>query len=174
MKRIVPALCAIALLVSLAACNQQAPAQKIGVVDETVAFQKNSATTEAMAYLQKKGEALQAEAREAYEAVQQEETEENVAAYKQAMGKLQQTMGAEQKRIFGLLNEEFVKVLDDYRQEKGLDVIIPKQSTLSFGAALDVTDEVVERMDKIQIDFSAKAEVTENGSQDEAAGESEQ
>lgn len=169
MKRFVPALCALALLISLAACNQQqAPTQTIGVVDETVAFQKNSATTEAMAYLQKKGEALQAEAQQAYEAVQKEESEENVAAYKQAMGKLQQTMGAEQKRIFGMLNDEFVKVLDDYRQEKGLDIILPKQSTLSFGDAIDVTDEVVERMNTIKIDFNAKGDISENAKPEES------
>ncbi|WP_018125876.1 OmpH family outer membrane protein [Desulfovibrio oxyclinae] len=164
MKRFASALCALVLLLGLTACNQQQKADslKIGVVDETVAFQSNSATSEAMAYLQKKGEGLQAEAREAYEAMQADENQETTARYKQAMGKLQQSMGKEQQRIFGKLNDAFVKELEAYRQEKGLDIILPKQSALSMSPELDVTEEVTERMNKVQIDFDAMPEAEQD------------
>lgn len=181
MKRILPALCALTLLLALTACNQQGSADnKIGVVDETVAFQKNDATNKAMAFLQKKGEAMQAEARKAYEAMQKDNNEETVAAYKEAMGKLQQAMGMEQQRIFGLLNDAFTKVIDEYRTEKGFSIILPKQSTLSMDDSVDVTEEVTERMNKIDIDFTKKAEVKSNGddeqqdkTQTEAEGETD-
>lgn len=161
MKRIFISLCiTVGCLLVLAACNQQAPS--IGVIDEAVAFRDNKAAEAAMEHLKQKSAPLQEAAEKAYKAMQAEENEETSGAYREAMGKLQSVMGAEQQRIVSLLNEEFNKVIDDYRKTNGLAVVVAKKSVLSMDESVDITQGVIAEMNKVSIDFNAKAEVTEN------------
>ncbi len=159
MKRILALFCMTALgLMLLTGCNQQQGASlTIGVVDEAVAFQKNQAAAKAMAYLQKLGAPLQAEAEKAYKAMQEDQNEETVAAYKKAMGNLQNVMNGEQQRIVALIDAKFNEVLDTYRKEKGLTLILGKESVISSAETVDITDDIVEAMNKLELDLSKPA-----------------
>ena len=156
MKRIITLLCAVALgLMLLTGCNQQQePGITIGVVDEAAAFQKNQAAAKAMTYLQELGAPLQKKAEAAYKAMQAEQNEANVAAYKAAMGELQGVMNGEQQRIVGLIDAKFNEVLNTYRAEKGLTLILSKESVISSAQTVDITDDIVAAMDKLELDFS--------------------
>lgn len=155
MKRITTLLGAALLgLMLLAGCNQQAAGVTIGVVDEAAAFQKNQAAAKAMTYLQELGAPLQKKAEAAYKAMQAEQNEANVAAYKAAMGELQGVMNGEQQRIVALIDAKFKEVLDTYRQEKGLTVILSKESVISASNTVDITDDIVAAMDKLELDLT--------------------
>lgn len=155
MKRITTLLGAALLgLMLLAGCNQQQAGITIGVVDEAAAFQKNQAAAKAMTYLQELGAPLQKKAEEAYNVMQAEQNEANVAAYKAAMGELQQVMQGEQQRIVGLIDAKFNEVLETYRQEKGLTLILSKESVISSSETVDITDDIVAAMDALELDFS--------------------
>jgi len=155
MKRIITLLCALSLgLMLLTGCNQQEPGITIGVVDEAAAFQKNQAAAKAMTYLQELGAPLQKKAEAAYKAMQAEQNEANVAAYKAAMGELQGVMNGEQQRIVGLIDAKFNEVLEAYRAEKGLTLILSKESVISSASTVDITDDIVAAMDKLELDFS--------------------
>lgn len=155
MKRIITLLCVAALgLMLLTGCNKQEPGVTIGVVDEAAAFQKNQAATKAMSYLQELGAPLQKKAEEAYKAMQAEQNEANVAAYKTAMGELQGVMNGEQQRIVGLIDAKFNEVLEAYRVEKGLTLILSKESVISSAQTVDITEDIVAAMDKLELDFS--------------------
>jgi len=157
MKRIITLLCAALLgLMLLAGCEPQAGV-KIGVVDEAAAFKDNKAATAAMAYLQELGAPLQKKAEEAYKAMQEEQSEGNVAAYKLAMGELQNTMNGEQQRIVALIDQKFNETLDAYRTEKGLTLILSKESVISSADTVDITSDIVAAMDSIELDFTAPA-----------------
>ncbi len=157
MKRITTFACIALLgLMILAGCDQQAGI-KIGVVDEAAAFKDNKAAAEAMAYLQDLGAPLQKKAEEAYKAMQKEQSEENVAAYKLAMGELQKTMNGEQQRIVALIDKSFNEVLEAYRAEKGLTLILSKESVISSAKTVDITSDIVAAMDKIELDLKAPA-----------------
>ncbi|WP_207262691.1 OmpH family outer membrane protein [Desulfovibrio sp. Huiquan2017] len=153
MKRILPLLFVAVLALGLSACNQE-PSVKIGIVDEAAAFKDNKLATEAMAHLQEMGKPLQDKAETAYKAMQADQTEENVAAYKLAMGELQNTMTAEQQRIVGMVDAKFNEVLDTYRKEKGLSLILSKQAVIASDDAVDITKDIVAAMNKVTMDFS--------------------
>jgi len=157
MKRIITLFCIALLgLMLLTGCNQQAEV-KIGVVDEATAFKDNKAAAAAMAYLQEIGAPLQKKAEAAYKAMQAEQSEENVAAYKTAMGELQNVMNGEQQRIVALIDQKFNETLDAYRAEKGLTLILSKESVISSADSIDITSDIVAAMDNIELDLKPAA-----------------
>ncbi len=141
-------------LMLLTGCNQQQAGITVGVVDEAAAFKDNKAAGKAMAYLQELGAPLQKKAEEAYKAMQVEQNEANVAAYKQAMGELQSVMNGEQQRIVALIDAKFNEVLETYRKEKGLTLIMSKESVISSDSTVDITADIVAAMDSIELDLA--------------------
>jgi len=169
MKKTIALLCSLALTLVLAVgCNQQQETIKIGIVDEAAAFKDNKLAKDAMAYLQEVGAPLQAEAEAAYKAMQDNQNEETVAAYKLAMGKLQSLMNEEQQRIVALVDAKFNETLEKYRAEKGLTLIMSKQAVISVSESIDITNDIVTAMDAITMDF---AKVDEAPASEAAAGE---
>jgi len=152
-------LCALLLLVALAsvlaACNN---GNKIVVVDGAKVFRESKPGQEAMAYLRTKSTDLQAEAKSAQEKVQAKQTQENAAAFQEAVTKYQTTMGAEQQRVVGLLQDQFNKILEKYRKDNKVDVILAKDVVLSYEDSSDITNKVIEEMNKVTIDLNAKPE----------------
>lgn len=156
MKRIISLVgTALLGLMLLTGCNQQQePGVTIGVVDEAAAFQNNKVANQAMEYLKKLGEPMQAKAEAAYKTMQEDQTEENVAAYKQAMNELQQSMQGEQQRVVALVDAKFREVLETYRKDNGLTVILSKGSVLSSGDSVDITADIVAAMDSMEVEFA--------------------
>ncbi len=149
--------CALLLMVAtacmLAACNNSS---KIVVVDGAKVFRESKPGQEAMAYLRNKSTELQGAAKAAQEKVQAKQTQENAAAFQEAVTKYQTTMGAEQQRVVGLLQDQFTKILDKYRKDNKVDVILAKDVVLSYDDAADITNKVVEEMNKVSIDLNAQ------------------
>lgn len=179
------ALCAATLL---AACNQQpgdtAEAQSaadttvsVAVVDMAKAYQESAPAKAARAYLEEQGKALQDDVRAAQEAMEAEQSEENNKAFQEAMTNYQMSMGAEQQRVVGLFNEQFTEILEQYRADKGIQVILPKEAVAAVAPSVDITDEIVAAPDEADIDFTAVAEgqgqdlPEEGGAEDEAGQE---
>ncbi len=155
MKKIVVLLTSAVLgLMLLTGCNQQASGITVGVVDEAAAFKQNKAAAKAMTYLQELGAPLQKKAEEAYKKMQAEQNEANVAAYKQAMGELQSVMNGEQQRVVALIDAKFNEVLNNYRTEKGLTLIMSKESVIASAETVDITADIVAAMDSIELDLA--------------------
>lgn len=148
---------AVLALMLMAGCDRQESSVKIGIVDEAAAFKDNKVAKDAMAYLQQLGAPMQAEAEAAYKAMQENQTEETVAAYKLAMGKLQNTMNGEQQRIVAMVDAKFNEVLEKYRAENGLTLILSKQAVISASDAVDITADIVAAMDGVVLDFTPPA-----------------
>jgi outer membrane protein len=158
MKRLIVLLSAALLgLALLAGCNQQQAGITVGVVDEAAAFKDNKAAAAAMAYLQELGTPLQKKAEDAYKAMQEDQSEENVAAYKAAMGELQSVMNGEQQRVVALIDAKFNEVLDTYRKDKGLTLILSKQSVIASADSVDITADITAAMDAIELDLTPPA-----------------
>lgn len=153
MKKLLSFLLLAALAATLAGCNNS---PKIAVVDGAKVFRESKPGTDAMAYLRDKNNELQAEAKAAQEKVQAKQTQENAAAFQEAVTKYQSTMGAEQQRVVGLLQEQFNKILEKYRKDNKVDVIIAKDVALSYDDANDITNKVIEEINKVTLDLKAK------------------
>lgn len=156
MKKFSTFLLLAALALVLAACNN---APKIAVVDGAKVFRESKPGQDAMAFLRDKNNELQAEAKSAQEKVQAKQTQENAAAFQEAVTKYQSTMASEQQRVVGLLQEQFNKILEKYRKDNKVDVIIAKDVALSYDEANDITNKVIEEINKASIDLKAKPAV---------------
>lgn len=156
MKKLSALLLLVVLASVLAACNNSN--NKIVVVDGAKVFRESKPGQEAMAYLRNKSTELQAEAKAAQEKVQAKQTQENAAAFQEAVTKYQTTMGTEQQRVVGLLQDQFNKILEKYRKDNKVDVILAKDVVLSYDESADITNKVIEEINKITIDLNAKPE----------------
>jgi outer membrane protein len=153
MKKFSAFLLMVAVASLLAACNNT---PKIAVVDGAKVFRESKPGQDAMAYLRTKSNDLQAEAKAAQEKVQAKQTQENAAAFQEAVTKYQTTMGAEQQRVVGLLQENFNKLLEKYRKDNKVDVVIAKDVVLSSDESTDITNKIIEEFNKTTIDLNAK------------------
>jgi outer membrane protein len=156
MKKLCALLLLAALVSVLAACNNNG--NKIVVVDGAKVFRESKPGQDAMAYLRNKSTELQAEAKAAQDKAQAKQSKENAAAFQEAVTKYQTTMGAEQQRVVGLLQDQFNKILEKYRKDNKVDVILAKDVVLSYDEASDITNKVIEEINKTAIDLNAKAE----------------
>jgi outer membrane protein len=166
MKKFCALLLLAALVSVLAACNNNG-GNKIVVVDGAKVFRESKPGQEAMAYLRTKSSDLQAEAKSAQEKVQAKQTKENAAAFQAAVTKYQTTMSAEQQRVVGLLQDQFNKILEKYRKDNKVDVILAKDVVLSYDENADITNKIIEEINKVAIDLNAKPE--EKKADDKAA-----
>ena len=66
----------------------------------------------------------------------------------------QTLLAKEHARVEKLINETLQRTLTDLRVEKGLGAILDKGIVVSIDKAADITDEALERIGKITIDFS--------------------
>ncbi len=153
MKKFCTFLLLVAVASLLAACNNT---PKIAVVDGAKVFRESKPGQDAMAYLRTKSNDLQAEAKAAQEKVQAKQSQENAAAFQEAVTKYQTTMGAEQQRVVGLLQENFNKLLEKYRKDNKVDVVIAKDVVLSSDESTDITNKIIEEFNKTTIDLNAK------------------
>ena len=153
MKKFCTFLLLVAVASLLAACNNS---PKIAVVDGAKVFRESKPGQDAMAYLRTKSNDLQAEAKAAQEKVQAKQSQENAAAFQEAVTKYQTTMGAEQQRVVGLLQENFNKLLEKYRKDNKVDVVIAKDVVLSSDESTDITNKIIEEFNKTTIDLNAK------------------
>ena len=156
MKKLCAFLLLAALVSVLAACGNSN--NKIAVVDGAKVFRESKPGQDAMAYLRTKSTELQAEAKSAQEKVQAKQSQENAAAFQEAVTKYQTTMGSEQQRVVGLLQDQFNKILEKYRKDNKVDVILAKDVVLSYDEAADITNKVIEEINKTTIDLNAKPE----------------
>lgn len=168
MKKLSALLLLVALACVLSACNNS---NKIAVVDGAKVFRESKPGQDAMAYLRTKSTDLQAEAKAAQEKVQAKQTPENAAAFQAAVTKYQTTMGTEQQRVVGLLQDQFNKILEKYRKDNKVDVILAKDVVLSYDEASDITNKVIEEINKTTIDLNAKPEAKPEPKAEEAKPE---
>lgn len=163
-------LCALLLLVlvsgALVGCNS---GNKIAVVDGAKVFRESKPGQEAMNYLRDKSTELQAEAKAAQDKVQAKQTQENAAAFQEAVTRYQTTMGSEQQRVVGLLQDQFNKILEKYRKDNKVDVILAKDVVLSYDEASDITNKIIEEINKVSIDLKAPAEAAAEAKPADAA-----
>lgn len=146
----------------MAACNDSqgvntaSSAPKIGVVDLNRLMRDSAPGKEGLKFIESRQSGLQAE----LDAIQ-DKLEKNPAD-EQAMRDLQRVYAASQQQIqtegqdvVGALFDAIQGALNTFRAKNGYAMLIRMEALDSFDPALDVTNAVMEDVDKIKIDFSA-------------------
>ena len=140
----------------LTGCNGAGKPQ-VGVVDAAAVFKQCKAGQQAMAYLQEQAKTLQEGVQQAQKAAESNQNEQTMQAFQKAVTEYQVTLGGEQQRLVALLNDKYMAVLEKYRKDNGLAVILSKEAAMAFDPAADITAKVVEAMDKENIDLKVPA-----------------
>ncbi len=146
------ALCVMTLLIG---CNKsEQAALRVAVVDTGKVFQESVPGKAGVAYLEK----VSTQAQDEFIALQAQgqgkaPSEEDSMRMQRALGELQQRMNSEQQTVITKLNDAFRKALDTYRVEHGLDIILPSEQALAFGASADITPAIIAVMDTVQLSF---------------------
>lgn len=140
--------------VLLTGCNQP-KGGTVGVVNTSRVYQESDAGKAGVKYLESLHGEMQGELTKMQEELQKNPGEDTTRKFQQLYAELQQRLGAEQQQVITKLNESLQRVLDSYRAQKGLDVIIGSETVLSASPAADITNEVIAEMNKTQVSFQS-------------------
>lgn len=152
MKKIVTLAAAVALVASLAACQQKTTG-KVAVLDPTEVFTSCAPCQEGGEYLRGLSQNLQQELTSLQASMQDDTSEEAPAKFQERYQQIQKRMTDEQTRIAGKLDDAFQQVMTDYRAKAGVSVILNKENVLAYDAEQDVTAEVIAAMNAANIDL---------------------
>lgn len=147
----------LVMMTMLTGCLQgESSAPTIGVVDTARIFRDSEAGKAGVKFLEGMQAKMQAELT-AIQEILQKNPEDQAAQQKlqETYMSFQQRMGAEQQNVVTLLNDATQRVLDSYRQQKKLTVILAQESTLSVDKSVDVTADVITELNKQKVEFKA-------------------
>ncbi|MDD4732385.1 MAG: OmpH family outer membrane protein [Desulfovibrio sp.] len=141
----------------LAGCNQDAAKGGVAVVDLARVQQESTLVQRIQTHMEGMNQSLMTEAMQADQARKDAPGEESDKAFNETMTRLQETMYAEQERLGSFLGDELKRIMNDYRTEKGLDALLLKEAVASMDSSLDVTDEIMQRLDALDLELEALA-----------------
>lgn len=160
-KTAILALAATIALGGLAGCDQKKPsAPEIGVVDigkvlkdSAIGKQEIEHDKQVQAVLIKAND----EAKKGYAALSADEQKKASDADAQILNR---QWLAEQKAARQASLAAIVKAVDAYRQEKKLPLIVDNQNVVSSDAKLDVTADIITRLEKTQVTYGDLPTIT--------------
>jgi len=151
---------ALLLSVMLFACQQgdNAAQPKLAVVDMTRVMRDSDPGKAGVKFL----ESLQGDIQTKLNDLQKrlEANPKDVDAQKELQAvymSAQQRMQAEQQNVVNQLYDVIQREINAYRTEKGYAVIISSEAAAAFDSKSDVTNEVLERVNKQKVDFKSVA-----------------
>ncbi|MFV0422828.1 OmpH family outer membrane protein [Oleidesulfovibrio sp.] len=157
-KHVVLVIVTLIVAAMLSGCNQAAKTSpSVGVVDMTRVYEESTAAKAGQQYL----ETLAEEARKEFEGMQAdlkgaEGNEEATQKVSEAVNDLRNRINAAQQRVMVALDDGLKGVLQAYRTSKGFDVLIHKESAISYSQSIDVTDDIIAELNKVTLDFNDK------------------
>lgn len=140
---------------AFAGCQQTEPSKPaVAVVDMSRLLTESEPGKAGMAFL----EGLQSDMQNKLNAIQErleknDKDEEAQRELQMSYMTFQTRMGKEQQAVAGQLYDMLQKVLGDYRQAHGYQVIVSREVVASFDAKVDVTDAVLAEVNKQKITF---------------------
>lgn len=161
MKRNIFIVSLLALSLALFACNEQkepaAPAPtplKIAVVDAEQVFQRSKLASDGMIFIEEQSQILNQRLFEMQKQVEADPENQELSATLQAeLSMLQQQFELDQVEAAEKINAIFNEVVEEYRKSNDLEAVLPVQIVISYRPGADITNLIVERMDKKTIDF---------------------
>lgn len=143
------------LALGLAGCGDDSSGKSIAVVDAEAVYQKSKLAAAGMAHLDKINADVQARLGQMQaEIMKNPEDLELEQALQSELFDLQTQMDEIQRELAGRVNDLFDRMVEEYRQEKGYAVVLPKQLVIAAPADADITDAVVARLDTKTLDYS--------------------
>ena len=155
---------ALLLTLALAACGQSPSTGEgggVAVVDMNTLQNQSRVILEATKHLETVKQSLLTEALATEQAYQNDPTPENDQIRQQAVAGLQESFGQAQQVLFTELREKMDSVLEAYRVDHGLSLIVIKDTVLAMDPKVDATPDILAAFDALAIDWNALIPITE-------------
>ena len=148
----------LALVLCLGACEQSSSknAPTVGIVDLSRLVRDSEPGKAANAFLEKTQKSFNDRILALQNKLQANADDEKVRAEFQSLYLgLQQRMQAEEQNVNNVLLDHILRTVKEYRQQAGLDAIVRSEAVLDYDKALDITDMVLDNLNKKNIEFKA-------------------
>ncbi len=164
MLRILPLL--LSLMIFLTACesSEKVPTpdmeSKIKIVDTARISRDSKLSKDAMEFIGSIQTKIQAESQEEMAALQAKlKADPENAEIQQEMqmfyGLAQQRLQAEIQNASSIMNDLVLRVVEEYRTKHNLMMILSSETALSYDKSLDITQEIVDILNKQTIEFKS-------------------
>lgn len=129
-------------------------ALRIGVADVARLMKESVPGKEGIQYLEGQQQKYQKELDVIQDRLEKDPTDEaSMKELQQLYSVSQQRIQAEGQNVASLIFDTVQKVLDNYRSEKGLDVILSQDTIASFDPKIDITKDVMALLNQQKIEF---------------------
>lgn len=127
---------------------------KIGVVDPVRLFQDSEPGKIGMNHLKTIEDSMQSQIDLAQGLMEKSPKNEDLRIrFQKVFMDYQQTINIEQQKVVEVVNTLIQKTLDDYRVEKGYNMLMSKDSLLSYSTKDDVTDDIITILNRSTVTF---------------------
>ncbi len=72
-----------------------------------------------------------------------------------AFSQMQQRIQAEEQNVMSILTGTVNKVVDDYRKEKNIPLVLISDAAVAYDKNIDITDDIMKIMDEQKLEFKA-------------------
>ena len=148
----------LALVLCLGACEQSSSknAPTVGIVDLSRLVRDSEPGKAANAFLEKTQKSFNDRILALQDKLQADTKDEKIRAEVQTLYlSLQQRMQAEEQNVNNVLLDHILRTVKEYRQQAGLDAIVRSEAVLDYDKALDITDMILDDLNKKNIEFKA-------------------
>ena len=148
----------LALSLCLGACEEGSSkgGPTVGIVDLSRLVRDSEPGKAANAFLEKTQKSFNDRILALQDKLQADTKDEKVRAEFQTLYlSLQQRMQAEEQNVNNVLLDHILRTVKEYRQQAGLDAIVRSEAVLDYDKALDITDMVLDNLNKKNIEFKA-------------------
>ena len=148
----------LALVLCLGACEQSSSknAPTVGIVDLSRLVRDSEPGKAANAFLEKTQKSFNDRILALQGKLQAKADDEKVRAEFQSLYLgLQQRMQAEEQNVNNVLLDHILRTVKEYRAKQGLGAIVRSEAVLDYDKALDITDMILDELNKKNIEFKA-------------------
>ena len=148
----------LALVLCLGACEQSSSknAPTVGIVDLSRLVRDSEPGKAANAFLEKTQKSFNDRILALQDKLQADTKDEKVRAEFQTLYlSLQQRMQAEEQNVNNVLLDHILRTVKEYRAKQGLGAIVRSEAVLDYDKALDITDMILDELNKKNIEFKA-------------------
>lgn len=156
MKIYIAMLLAFCMGAFLCGCQDQGASAKpvIALVDMARVMRDSAPGKEGVKFLENRQTILQKELDEIQDKVEKNpEDEKAIQELQRVFAMSQQRMQAEQQNVVNILYDAVQRVVNEYRQKEGYEIILGTEAVASFNPDRDVTAAIIAEVDKQKLEF---------------------
>jgi len=170
---LLPGLLLAALLAGGCVNPFDSPAPSVAVVDSARVFKESEPGKAGIKHLENLHESMQAELVALQQELQETPNDETLQQKLQVKYMVyQQRISVEQQQVINILNEAIQKALDACRAQQNLALIVGTDVVLAYGPAADITNAVIQEVNKTTVAFKPiEPETEEATTSDDAQAE---